>query len=138
MKNNYDPKNIVFGVTDKEHEKFVYNDAAFLLAMVVADGALFGYKTLNDVCRQEIPAGENELILRYKEFALKQPILRKCTKANGVTKEPMPKSAFTNIFGSTLRNLGYFCAISIHVIRRQLGKKIDERYTEVQRSQHLI
>jgi hypothetical protein len=38
----------------------------------------------------------------------------------------MPKSAFTDIFGSTLRNAGYFCATSIHAIRRQLGKKVDE------------
>ena len=49
----------------------------------------------------------------------------------------MPKAAFTEIFGSTLRNAGYLCAISIHAIRRQLGKKFDERYTEVERSQHL-
>lgn len=28
------------------------------------------------------------------------------------------------------------CQASIHSIRRQLGKKVDEIYTEVQRSQH--
>ena len=137
VKNNRDPENVVFGAAGKEHEKFVYNDAAFLLAMAIADGALFGYETLDDVRRQEIPAGENELILRVKESALSQPILRKSTKANGATEEPMPKSAFTDILSSTLRNAGYFCATSIHAIRRQLGKKVDERYTEVQRSQHL-
>ena len=96
-----------------------------------------GYETLDDLQMQEIPEGENELPLRFKESALNQPILRKCTKAKGVTDEPMPRSAFTAIFGSTLRNAGYFCATSIHAIRRQLGKKVDERYTEVQRSQHL-
>jgi hypothetical protein len=76
--------------------------------------------------------GENEVPLPFKELALSQPILRKCTKAKGVSDEPMPRSAFTDIFGTTLKNVGYFCATSIHAIRRQLGKKVDERYTEVQ------
>jgi tRNA C32,U32 (ribose-2'-O)-methylase TrmJ len=36
-----------------------------------------------------------------------------------------------------LKNVEYLYATSIHTIRRQLGKKVDERYAEVQRSQHL-
>jgi uncharacterized protein DUF3435 len=115
VKNNRDPENVVFNTAGREHEKFIYNDAAFLLVMAIADGALFGYETLDDLQMQEIPEGENELPLRFKESALNQPILRKCTKAKGVTDEPMPRSAFTAIFGSTLRNAGYFCATSIHV-----------------------
>jgi hypothetical protein len=67
---------------------------------------------------QEIPTGENEVPLRFKESALDWPILCKCTKAKGVTDEAMPKFAFTGIFGSTLRNAGYFYATSIHAIRR--------------------
>jgi Protein of unknown function (DUF3435) len=137
VKNNRDPENIVFGAGGKEHDKFIYNDAAFILAMAIADGALFGFDSLNDVRRQQIPPGENELILRFKESALDQPILRKCTKVDGITDEPMPKAAFINIFKSTLKNTGYFCRASIHAIRRQLGKKVDEIYTTVQRSQHL-
>jgi hypothetical protein len=75
VKNNRDPENIMFGTASKEHTKFIYNDAAFLLSMAVADRTLFGYETLNYVRRQEIPAGENELILRFKKSALKKPIL---------------------------------------------------------------
>lgn len=41
-------------------------------------------------------------------------------------------------FGSTPRHVGYFYATPLHAIRRQLGKKADERYTEVHRSQHLM
>ena len=78
VKNNRDPENIVFGAAGKEHEKFVYNDAAFLLATAVADGALFGYKMLDDVRKQEIPAGEDELILRYKESALFSATAQSC------------------------------------------------------------
>ena len=73
MKNNRDPDNIVyvfsspfalhcvrllgadsealssFGAVAKEHEKLFYNDASFLLAMAVADNALFRYESLEDV-----------------------------------------------------------------------------------------
>jgi hypothetical protein len=36
-------------MVDKEHEKFIYNDVAFLLVLAIADGALFRYKTLDDL-----------------------------------------------------------------------------------------
>jgi hypothetical protein len=42
VKNNRDLESIVFGVVGKEHDKFVYNDAAFLLAIAIVDGALLG------------------------------------------------------------------------------------------------
>jgi hypothetical protein len=45
--------------------------------------------------------------------------------ADGVTDEPMPKEAFRDIFKSTLKNSGYLCRTSIHIIRRALGKKVD-------------
>jgi hypothetical protein len=64
VKNNRDPENVVFNTAGREHEKFIYNDAAFLLVMAIADGALFGYETLDDLQMQEIPEGENELPLR--------------------------------------------------------------------------
>jgi hypothetical protein len=70
------PGECCVGTAGKEHDKFIYNDAAFLLSMAIANGALFSYETLDDVQRQEIPAGENELILRFKKSALKKPILR--------------------------------------------------------------
>lgn len=38
-----------FGVAAKEHEKLFYNDAGFLLAVAIADDALFGYESLEDV-----------------------------------------------------------------------------------------
>jgi hypothetical protein len=86
--------------------------------MAIADGALFGYSSLEDVRKQEIPEGQEELILRFHDSALERPVLRKCTKAGGVTDDPMPKGSFTDIFKSTLTNAGYFCGVSIHSIRR--------------------
>ena len=137
VKNNRDPENIVFGTAGREHDQFIYDDSAFLLTMAMADKALFGYETFADLQEQAIPPGENELVLRFKEAMLDKPILCKCTKASGVTDEPMPRSAFSDILRNTFRNAGYLCTTSVHAIRRQLGKKVDEIYTEVQRSQHL-
>lgn len=105
--------------------------------MAFVDKTLFGYATLADLRQQRIPAGQNELILRWEDEALDKPILRKCTLAGGVTDESMSRSAFNQIFQSTLRNAGYFCIASAHSIRRGIGKKVDQNYTEIERSQHL-
>ena len=37
----------MFNLADREHKKFIYNDAAFFMTMTITDGALFKYKTLN-------------------------------------------------------------------------------------------
>ncbi|KAH0565290.1 hypothetical protein GP486_001310 [Trichoglossum hirsutum] len=60
----------VFSVAAKEHEKFFYNDVGFLLAMTIADNTLFGYESLEDIRAQEIPSGQDELVLRFKDSAL--------------------------------------------------------------------
>src|SRR5436305_13454778 len=99
-----------------------YNDGAFLLAMAIADGALFGFESMSDLWRQKIPMGEEELQLRWNESVQDQPILRAITP-DGVIEEPMSKSQFMRIHKSTLLNAGYFSNCSIHAIRRNLGKK---------------
>ena len=114
-----------FGAAGKDHKKLIYNDAAFLLTLAIADGALFGFQSLDDIRKQEIPPGENELILRYNDAAVDRPVLRKYTKAKGVTGEPISKSAFLAIYESTIKNAGHLCGTSIHTIKRELGKKID-------------
>ena len=95
-----------FGASTKEHGKLYYNDAGMLLSMALADGALFGYESLEDVRKQEIPAGQDELPLRFHDSALNRPILRQRTKAEGVLENPMPRSASINILKSTLTNAG--------------------------------
>ena len=71
----------------------------------------------------EIPPGQDQLILLYNEDARGKYILKKCTKAEGVTDAPTTKSAFLAIYQATLRNAGYFCGTSIHAIQRYLGKR---------------
>ena len=52
------------------------------------------------------------------------PVLRK-VKAGRDTDEPMPKEAFTNILDKV--SADYTHKITIHAVRRGLGKKIDGR-----------
>src|SRR5436190_17624913 len=93
--------------------------------MAIADKALFGFNSMDDLWQQEIPRGEDEVILQWNESAKNLPILRNVTMKDGVTKDPMSKWTFRRIHRFTMRNAGYFCGISIHQIRRYLGKKID-------------
>ena len=41
-----------------------------LLALAFADKALFGFDSLDDFWKQEIPPGEYELVLRWKDEAM--------------------------------------------------------------------
>ena len=127
----------MLGTALQEHDKFVYDDTAFILSLAIADKALFRFDALDDLQTQEIPAGENQVFLRWRDSALNKPILSKCTKARGSSDDPMPEKAFREFFQSTLPNAEYLCSASVHSIHRQLGKKVDELYAEVQRSQQL-
>jgi hypothetical protein len=49
MKNNRDLENIMFNIISKKYEKFIYNDATFLLVLAIANSALFRYETLDDL-----------------------------------------------------------------------------------------
>ncbi|KAK5312036.1 hypothetical protein LTR34_010907 [Exophiala xenobiotica] len=64
-----------FGAVAKEHEKLCYNDAGFLLAMALASKSLFSYQSLEGVQKQEIPEGDDELVLSFHDSALGRPIL---------------------------------------------------------------
>ena len=137
VKGNRDPENVVFGAVGIEHEKFMYDDAASLLTFAILDQVLYGYDSLQDLQRQRIPDGDNEMVLQIHESALDQPILRKCTKVDGVTDGSMPQATFNRILKDTFKNAGYTQCPTVHAIRRELGKKVDKLYTPAQRSQHL-
>jgi len=68
--------------------------------------------------------GETKLILKYNGDAINRPILQKCTKAYGVKDEPMPIS-FLAVHESTMKNTGCLYGTSIHIIRRELGRRVD-------------
>lgn len=92
--------------------------------MAFADGAIFGYDSLDDFWDQQIPANQNEVPLRWKDSALEQPILRHVLQGTGVLDKAWKQDAFSKILRALLDKCGYFCEASIHTIRRYLGKVV--------------
>ena len=69
--------------------------------MALADKALWGYDSIEELLKPKIPAREEVLPLCGDDPALTRRIVRKCTKAGGISDEPMPESAFTQIASLT-------------------------------------
>jgi hypothetical protein len=84
-----------FDAAGKDYEKFIYNRAGMLLALAIADKALFGFRSLDDLWEQEIPQGQDELILRFNDDALDRFIFRRWTLAYGIARNKMPKCPTT-------------------------------------------
>ena len=65
--------------------------------------------------------------LLWRDEVLNTPIIRKCDKENGVLKEPMSLQVFERLWKSIMSKAGYSTSITIHAVRRGLGKKLDGR-----------
>ena len=105
----------------------IYSDSPLLQSMAFADGAVYGYDSLDDFWEQQIPPDENQVQLRWKDSALEQPILRQVSQTKGVLNKPWKEHAFKPIYRALLDKCGYICEASIHMIRRYLGKQIGGR-----------
>ena len=53
-----------------------YNAGAFLLCLGLAEKALFGFSSVDDLSQQKIPDGDNEVHLAWHDSALEIPICR--------------------------------------------------------------
>ena len=93
--------------------------------MAVADKAFFDINSLEELHDQQIPEGDDEVILRWNDSVMKLPILRSATKQDGVSEEPLPKRTFDRIFKAGLGLSGYFGKATVHAIRRFLAKKVN-------------
>ncbi|KAL6714267.1 hypothetical protein ACLMJK_007690 [Lecanora helva] len=137
VKNNRDPEYTVFGASTSQHRELQHDDTQFLIALAIADKAIFGINSVEDLWDLEIPQGADELPLRWNKDVENLPVLRKATMKGGVSKQPLPKSTFEQILKTVLKRSGYFGVVTIYVIRRGVGKALSERYTRVQLAQHL-
>lgn len=115
----------------------MFNETMLLVALAIADGVLQGIDTIDDLWAQRLTSEDGTTHLPFHDWAQNKYVLRKCTVGGGMTEDKMPRAAFQTIFRRALRSAGYPNEASVHAIRRQLGKKIDQNYSEVQRSQHL-
>jgi hypothetical protein len=67
VKNNRDPENTVYGASTSQHGKLLYDDTQYLLALALADHAIFGIDSFDDLWQLQIPPGEDHLILRWND-----------------------------------------------------------------------
>ncbi|KAF4227251.1 hypothetical protein CNMCM8980_005978 [Aspergillus fumigatiaffinis] len=135
VKNNVDPKNAALGAAIWDCDEPLYAGALLLLALAIADGALWGYSSAADFFEQVIPAGRNQLPLRWNDEALNRCIIRHTT-AKGVSEDPLSKERYQEAFRQILRKI-YLNTPTIHDYRRHLAESVKEKYTLQSASQLL-
>ncbi|PWI65590.1 hypothetical protein PCL_07009 [Purpureocillium lilacinum] len=133
VKNNPDPENTKFGVTGREHPLLRYNAVFFLLQLAFVDGALDCELFL------EIMRGKGDGPIPWHDAWQDVPVCRAVDR-QGVLHptKAMGDGAFMGIFKGLLGSEYSYDSVSMHAIRRELGKQLDERYTETERSQHIL
>ncbi|KAH7126219.1 hypothetical protein B0J13DRAFT_673061 [Dactylonectria estremocensis] len=139
VKNNKDPDNRTFGDPCMQHPVLRYDSVSILLMLAVVDGAL----DREDLTRMIENGGEGQV--EWNEQCRDLPVCRRVDKQGAVDDtKPMTDDVFIEMFQMFLMQAGYSSVPgyllvpgSIHMIRRELGKQLDARYTEVERSQHL-
>ncbi|KXH50844.1 hypothetical protein CNYM01_12925 [Colletotrichum nymphaeae SA-01] len=137
VKNNRDPENVVYGISGEGDTTLLYNEITFLLVMALADGALENIDSWDDIHQIKIPDGKDHVSLRWKDEALKLPVLRHVKKDGTVINEPMKRQEYEEIWRALLLGEGFLSRGGMHMVRRGLGKKLDGIYTEAIRSQHI-
>ncbi|KAK9580195.1 hypothetical protein V6Z90_008222 [Aspergillus fumigatus] len=135
VKNNVDPENTALGAAIWDCDEPLYAGALLLLALAIADGALFGYSSAADFFEQVIPPGRNQLPLRWNDKALNRCIIRHTT-AKGVSEDPLSKERYQEAFRQILRKI-YLNTPTIHDYRRHLAESVKEKYTLQSASQLL-
>ncbi|KAH9229106.1 hypothetical protein K456DRAFT_1753003 [Colletotrichum gloeosporioides 23] len=118
----------LFGSSIRDHNVLIYSATPLLLSLAFSDNAMFGFSDLEALYELEIP----------HEDAMNLPIFRSVARDGAVLRTQMDENTFRRYFHQALKIAGYVgVSPSIHQIRRFLGKQVDERYTEVERCQHL-
>lgn len=97
--------------------------------MALADRALKGLTTPEEVFEQSIPLGQNELPLWWMEATQEQCIVKSVT-AHGVSGDPLTK-AYELTFQTILNDAGYWKTTAIHPMRHALGATVDGMFGEV-------
>jgi hypothetical protein len=98
-----------------------------LLTLALADNALFGFDSVDEVFEQRIPDGDDELPLRWREDALQRSIIRNAT-ADGVSEDPLTQYQFNSLFHKVMKKASYTKTATIHALRRELGKVVNSRF----------
>ena len=117
-----------FGASTSQHGTLLHDDTQFLLALAIADHAIWGVNTLDDLWQLQIPSGDDELPLRWNDSVIHLPILRNTIIRYRVTDEPLLKRSFDRILKSVLNLSGFFGPATVYTIRRFVGKKVNSKF----------
>ena len=109
-------------MTSKSHVQ--YNGLMFFFALAIADNALKGYETLDELLKARLPKERDSWELEWKENACDLPVLRMAS-AKGVNKtRALTYAALWNQIVSLGNRVGYRDAVKIHAIRAGVANKI--------------
>ena len=101
-----------------------YNGLMFFFALAIADNALKGYETLDELLKARLPKERDSWELEWKENACDLPVLRMAS-AKGVNKtRALTYAALWNQIVSLGNRVGYRDAVKIHAIRAGVANKI--------------
>ena len=120
-----------FGASTSQHSTQLHDGTQFLLVLAIADHAISGVNTLDDLWQLRIPDGDDELPLRWNDSVMHLPILR------NATFEPLLKTTFDRIPESVLSHSGFFAPATV-IDASFADTGFLARYTEVERSQHVL
>ncbi|KAH7025258.1 uncharacterized protein B0I36DRAFT_167208 [Microdochium trichocladiopsis] len=133
VKNNKDPTNKKFGITGYEHAVLRYDVVFLLINFAIADGALDRHAFMR------IIDGEGEGPIEWLPEAQDRFICQALdSSGNCHPSKWMTGSTFDSIFARVLMKDYNYSKASVHAIQRQVAKGLDERYTETERSQHVL
>ncbi|CRG90181.1 hypothetical protein PISL3812_07224 [Talaromyces islandicus] len=82
-----------FGTAIWDCNELTYPGALHLLALALADNALFVFSKPEESFKQRIPEGEDELVLKWNDEAKDRCIVRRVT-AEKVSEEPLTKERY--------------------------------------------
>ena len=116
------------GSSTTEHPDLSRDDMQYLLALAIADGALLHIKSVQELWQFQIPEGSDELPLLWADNKKNLPVLRKANMTHGVTEEALTAAKFDAVLKSVWHQAGYFKDVTVHCIRRALGKAVNDTY----------
>jgi hypothetical protein len=108
----------------KSKNRLLYNGLMFFFALAIADNALKGYETLDDLMKARLPEGRDSWELQWEEEARGLPVLRMAS-ANGVDKSrALTYAALWNQIVPLGYEIGCRDSLKIHAIRAGVANKI--------------
>ncbi|KAI9779399.1 MAG: hypothetical protein M1835_004702, partial [Candelina submexicana] len=120
----------------REMPKLQFNAILFFLAIALADGAIKGFSTVDELLNARIPSGRNTWLLRWQDDCLEKPVVRKVT-TEGPKAAPLTYSCLWTQLQHLATRTGFTDRLTIHSIRRGVANAIDKTATEAERSQLL-